>query len=69
MERLKPEAAYFFPDGGVRTCIMIVDLKDVTDMPGVAEPLFMKLNAKVEFLPVMNAEELKRGLSKVMQAV
>lgn len=69
MDRLKPEAAYFFTDGGVRTSIMIVDFKDVTDMPAVAEPLFMQLNAKVEFIPVMNADELKKGLSKVMQAV
>jgi len=67
LEKLKSEAAYFFVDGGVRTSIMIVDFKDVSDMPSIAEPLFMQLNAKVEFLPVMNAEELKRGLSKVVQ--
>ena len=68
IERLKPEAAYFFTDRGVRTGIMIVDFKDVSDIPVIAEPLFMGFNAAVEFIPVMNAEELKRGLAKTMQA-
>lgn len=69
MERLKPEAAYFFTDRGVRTAIMVVDFKDVSDIPAIAEPLFMGFNAAVEFIPVMNAEELKKGLSKAMQAL
>ena len=68
MERLKPESAYFFADRGVRTSIMIIDLKDVSDIPAIAEPLFTGLGAAVEFIPVMNAEELKKGLSKAMQA-
>ena len=68
MERLKPEGAYFFADRGVRTSIMIIDFKDVSDIPGIAEPLFMGLNAAVEFIPVMNADELNKGLSKAMQA-
>ena len=68
MERLKPEGAYFFADRGVRTSIMIVDCKDVSDIPAIAEPLFIGLNAAVEFIPVMNAEELKKGLAKAMQA-
>jgi hypothetical protein len=67
MERLKPESAYFYSDRGVRTAIMIGDFKDVSDIPAIAEPLFMALDAAVEFIPVMNAEELKTGLSKAMQ--
>lgn len=69
MDKLRPEAAYFFSDRGVRTGIMIVDFKDVSDIPAIAEPLFMAFNAAVEFIPVMNADELKKGLSKVAQAV
>ena len=69
MERLKPEAAYFFTDRGVRTGIMVVDFKDVSDIPSIAEPLFMGFDAAVEFIPVMNADELKKGLSKAMQAI
>ena len=61
LERLKPEAAYFVPDG-VRTAIIVFDLKDPSDMPGVAEPFFSAFNAGVSFTPVMNAEDLKKGL-------
>jgi hypothetical protein len=64
IERLKPEAAYFFPDRGVRTALMVVDLKDPSDIPAIAEPLFESLNAAVEFLPVMNAEDLKKGIAR-----
>ena len=67
MERLKPESAYFYADRGIRAGIMIVDFKDVSDIPAIAEPLFMGLSAAVEFIPVMNADELKKGLSKVTQ--
>jgi hypothetical protein len=65
IERLKPEAAYFFPDRGIRTALMVVDLKDPSDILAIAEPLFESLNAAVEFLPVMNAEDLKKGIARV----
>jgi hypothetical protein len=67
LQRLKPEAAYFFPEHGVRTAIMVVDLKEPSEIPAIAEPFFSRLNAAVEFLPVMNAEELKEGLAKIGQ--
>ena len=36
-------------------------------MPVIAEPLFQELQSKVEFLPVMNADDLQRGLAKIAQ--
>jgi hypothetical protein len=65
-ETIKPEASYFFPDGGYRSCIMIFDLKDVSDIPMIGEPLYMKLGATIEFIPVMNAEDLTQGMGKMM---
>jgi hypothetical protein len=65
LERLRPEAAYFGADHGVRTVFLVVDVKDPSEIPSLAEPFFMGFNAKVEFLPVMNADDLKRGLSKL----
>lgn len=64
IEKLKPEAAYFFPDRGVRTAIFVTDLKDPSDILVIAEPLFENLNAAVEFLTVMNVEDLNRGIQK-----
>ncbi len=65
LERLKPEAAYFCAEDGIRTAYMVVDLKDSSEIPAIAEPFFPRLNASVEILPVMNAEDLKLGLSKI----
>ena len=66
LQRLKPEAAYFFPEHGVRTAIMVVDLKESSEIPAIAEHFFSRLNAAVELLPVMNAEDLKEGLAKIV---
>jgi len=66
LERLKPEGAYFYTEQGRRTAIMIIDLKDVSEIPGIAEPFFMGVSASVEFIPVMNADDLKKGLGKAM---
>ena len=65
LERLRPEAAYFFPDRGIRTAMMVIDVKDPSEIPSIAEPFFSRLNAAVEFTPVMNADDLKKGLEKL----
>jgi len=64
MERLQPEAAYFFTDAGKRTSIMVFNLNDPSDIPSIAEPFFMELNAEVSFVPAMNAQDLQTGLGK-----
>ena len=70
MDTLKPEAAYFFTENGKRTALMVFDMKDPSDIPSVAEPFFMNLDAEVSFTPVMNANDLKVGLEKAtMQRV
>ncbi len=65
--KFKPEAMYFTTDNGVRTAYIVFDMKDVTDMPAIAEPFFMDLNADIDYLPVMNKDELTAGLGKYMQ--
>jgi hypothetical protein len=63
--RLQPEAAYFGPEGGIRTAFVVFDLKDPSELPSLTEPLFSKLNAQVEMFPVMNQEDLQNGLQQV----
>ena len=63
MEQLKPEAAYFGPDGGVRTAFIIFQMDDPSQLPAISEPLFSEFNARVEIFPVMDRDDLARGLS------
>jgi hypothetical protein len=62
LARIKPEAVYFTTMDGERTMIAVFDMKSVSDMPPIAEPLFMTLDAAVDFMPCMNADDLKGGL-------
>jgi len=64
IEKLQPEATYFLTSEGCRSCLIVFDLKDPSDIPAIAESFFMTMNAKVDFTPVMNADELKKGLQK-----
>lgn len=64
IEHLKPEACYFFSQDGKRGGIIVFDLKDPSDIPSIAEPLFMNLHATVELCPVMNLDDLRVGLEK-----
>jgi hypothetical protein len=66
MEALKPEAAYFYAEHGKRTANLFFDLKDQSDIPRIAEPWFIEMNATVEFFPCMNADDVKLGLTKAM---
>lgn len=63
-ERVHPEACYFTATDGCRSCLMVFDLKDPSDIPAIAETFFLNLNAKVDFSPVMNVDDLKKGLIK-----
>ena len=49
MERLKPEAAYFGPEDGVRTAFIIFDLEDPSQIPPISEPFCSKLKANIKF--------------------
>jgi hypothetical protein len=46
---------------------MFFNLDDPAMIPVIAEPLFQELQSKVEFIPVMNADDLQRGLANVAQ--
>ena len=64
-EQLNPEAAYFWPEAGERAGMMVFDMADTSQIPQIAEQLFMQLEAAVEFVPVMNADDLKKALAAV----
>ena len=61
MEALKPEAAYFHPEDGKRTAIMVFDMEASSQLVPILEPLYTNLDAAIHITPVMNAEDLQRG--------
>ena len=64
-QELKPEAAYFFPQGGERGGLIVVDMTASSQVVEIAERFFFGLNAKVEMMPVMALEDLEQGLSSI----
>ncbi len=62
---LKPEAAYFGPDSGVRTAFIVFDMNDPAQLPKMTERLFGEFNAQIEIFPVMDQDDLQRGLSEL----
>ncbi len=69
LEQQRPEAAYFFAEGGRRTGILVMDMKDASEIPGISEPWFLALNASVEVTPVMVAGDIQKAASAIETAV
>jgi len=65
MEDLKPEAAYFFPENGQRAGLFVVNMIDSSDLAKMAEPFWFGLHADVSVTPVMNGEDLQKGLGGI----
>lgn len=61
-KQLKPEAAYYMAYNGKRSGTMYFNMKDSVDIPRIAEVLFLGADAEVEFIPVMNGDDLKKAL-------
>lgn len=65
MDRLQPEATYFTANQGRRTAFIVFDLADPSDLPMITEPAWMGLNAEIGIAPVMNLDDLQKGLAKL----
>jgi hypothetical protein len=69
LQQQKPEAAYFIAEGGRRTGILIIDMADASDLPRIAEPWFLALNASIEATPAMIPADLEKATPAIEQAV
>lgn len=67
VEQYKPEGAWFTAQNGLRTAFFVFDMKNTNDIPSIAEPFFMNLDATIELSPAMNLEEMKSGVERAMK--
>ncbi len=69
LQDIGAEAAYFTTVDGHRGGYIIVDIKDASQIPSIAEPFFLWFNATVEILPVMLPEDLEKAGPSIAAAV
>jgi hypothetical protein len=68
LEELKPEAAYFTAMDGTRGGYLVINMDDASQIPAMAEPLFLGLGTTIEFKPVMTPEDLAKADPAIEQA-
>jgi len=69
MSELKPEAAYFTTVDGQRGGYIFLNIDDASQIPAIAEPFFLWMDADVEFTPVMVPADLEKAGPAIAAAV
>ena len=69
LAEVKAEAAYFTTINGQRGAFIVINLNDASEIPAVAEPFFLWLNADIEFFPAMKPEDLMKAGPSIGAAV
>ena len=58
LDDIKPEATYFAEIEGARGGYLVVNIDDASQIPAIAEPLFLALGATVQISPVFTPDEM-----------
>ena len=61
LSEVKAEASYFTTICGDRGGYIIVNIDDASQIPAIAEPFFIWLNAEINFYPVMTPQDLSKA--------
>ena len=69
LEEQKPEAIYFSTDNGRRTAFMFINMDDESQLPAIAEPWFLALDASIDVQPAMVPEDLAKADAAIHHAV
>jgi len=69
LAEIKAEAAYFGTICGERGGYIVVNIENASQMPAIAEPFFLWLQADVNFIPVMTPEDLGKAGPGIEAAV
>jgi hypothetical protein len=68
LEEIQPEAAYFADMDGARGGYMVVNMDDASQIPAIAEPLFLGLDATIKAHAVMTPDDLGTATPAIDQA-
>jgi hypothetical protein len=69
LDEVNAEAAYFTTIDGCRGAYIVVNMSDASEIPKIAEPLFLWLNADIDFIPVMTPHDLAKAGPSIAEAV
>lgn len=69
MGDLRPKAAYFTIDQGQRTAYFVVNMESATDLPRIAEPLWLSWKADVTVSPVFLPEEMEAAMPAIGEII
>jgi len=69
LAQIKAEAAYFTTLCGQRGAFIVVNINDASELPAIAEPFFLWLNADIDWYPVMKPEDLGKAGPAIEAAV
>ena len=69
LSEIKAEAAYFTTIDGQRGAYIVVNMNDPSELPAVAEPFFLWLDADIDWIPVMKPEDLGKAGPSIGAAV
>lgn len=68
IDAVKPESIYFTELEGNRGAVMVVDVKEASSIPSIAEPWFLNFEAICEFRIAMTPNDLmKANLPKLAE--
>lgn len=69
LAEIKAEAVYFTTICSQRGAYIVVNINDASEIPALAEPFFLWLNADIDFIPVMRPEDLAKAGPAIGAAV
>jgi hypothetical protein len=68
LDEMRPESAYFTTVNGQRGGYIVVDVKDASEIPKLAEPFFLAFQSEIDFQPVMTPQDLEAALPAIEKA-
>ncbi|MGE5420838.1 MAG: DUF3303 family protein [Chloroflexota bacterium] len=69
LTEVKAENAYFTTIDGCRGAFIVVNIDNPSQIPAIAEPFFLWLNAEIDFYPVMSPDDLEKAAPAIEKAV